>query len=337
MYIHTNKTNGKKYIGMTCDIEKRFGKDGSGYLHKNNKGEYIQPYFARAILKHGWDNFTHEIIKSDLTLEEANQLEDDLIKKYDTQNIEKGYNIRNGGSHGVLSEETKQKLSDTMMGRYDGDKNPFFGKTHSEETIKKMRQNASKLAASYSKEELSEKMRKTALGCYYLCVETGVYYRDAKEAAKAVGVSRNSISGAANGYRKTSGGYHWKKFPKETRKGYKDDITSEEIKEIILASSIKEESAVPEKKKSRKKTEEQKEHMRKIMTGRVMTEEHKRNIGKAHAPYEYVCIETGEKYYSAGEAERQTGIAKASIQRAANGQQMTAGGYHWKKNLKKNS
>ena len=41
------------------------------------------------------------------------------------------------------------------------------------------------------------------------------------------------------------------------------------------------------------------------------------------------CIETGEIYSSAYEANRQLGIRKASIIHCCHGKQQTAGGYHW--------
>lgn len=65
------------------------------------------------------------------------------------------------------------------------------------------------------------------------------------------------------------------------------------------------------------------------MKGREFSEEHKKNIGKSHSSFTYVCVETGKEYYSSGEAMKDTGIDKASIRRAANGQQKVAGGLHW--------
>lgn len=91
IYKHTNKINGKCYIGQTCqNPEKRWCKHGSGYKKKQKK-------FWNAIEKYGWDNFTHDILYTGLTLEEANKLERELIKKYNS--IANGYNISEGGSN----------------------------------------------------------------------------------------------------------------------------------------------------------------------------------------------------------------------------------------------
>ena len=79
------------------------------------------------------------------------------------------------------------------------------------------------------------------------------------------------------------------------------------------------------------KTDKQKKHMSEVMKNIKKDEKWRENIGKSHAPFIYVCIETGKEYYSSGEASRDTNIDKASIRRAANGQQKTAGGFHWEK------
>lgn len=126
LYMHTNKINNKKYIGITCHIENRFGKNGSGYLRKKSNGEYNQPLFARAILKYGWDNFEHEVLFSNLTKEEADELENNLIEFYNLRNPKFGYNIKEGSSNGHLSEETKKKLSEIMSKKYQGEGNPFM-------------------------------------------------------------------------------------------------------------------------------------------------------------------------------------------------------------------
>ena len=62
VYKHTNKFNGKVYIGITSQQPEKRWKNGYGY--EGNE------YFYRAIQKYGWnDGFNHEIIVSGLTKE----------------------------------------------------------------------------------------------------------------------------------------------------------------------------------------------------------------------------------------------------------------------------
>ena len=121
VYQHKNKTNGKSYIGITCEtVQKRWGKNGYRYKEK------YQPKFYRAIKKYGWDNFEHNILLSDLTYEEAIQKEKELIEFYDSYN--NGYNNTKGGEgflpgednpmwgkHPIFSEEHKNKIKKTQI------------------------------------------------------------------------------------------------------------------------------------------------------------------------------------------------------------------------------
>ena len=90
VYMHTNKINNKKYIGITC-LDRywdRWRSDGSGYKNQ---------VFGKAIKKYGWDNFNHEILKKVKTEAEAFELEKYYIKKYNSTNKDYGYNISIGG------------------------------------------------------------------------------------------------------------------------------------------------------------------------------------------------------------------------------------------------
>ena len=145
VYMHTNKINGKVYIGQTCKKPEVRWNHGFGYR--------TQKYFWRAIKKYGWDNFEHTILAKNLTKEEADELEISLISIHQSNNHNYGYNITQGGcgSPGItISEDTKRKISESVKKswtderreeysqRCSGENNPNYGKPLSEETRKKI-------------------------------------------------------------------------------------------------------------------------------------------------------------------------------------------------------
>jgi len=74
VYKHTNKINGKVYIGITSIEVKKRWSNGSGYTHND--------CFTKAINKYGWDNFLHEILFDNLSVEQACVIEKKLILEY---------------------------------------------------------------------------------------------------------------------------------------------------------------------------------------------------------------------------------------------------------------
>lgn len=237
IYIHINKINNKVYIGQTCqEPEKRWGTQGSNY--KRN------PYFWSAIQKYGWENFEHNILERNLSLEEANEREQYWIKYYNSTNRNKGYNSQSGGNNYIMSEEQKKKISNALIGkpfseehkknlseaekRRVGELSPFYGKHHSDESKEKMRQ--AKLGTHLTeihKQHISEAVKgenhpnwgkhlsaetKSKIGKGgVICIETGKYYCSSNEAAKDVGLKSGAhIRDVCRGERKTAGKYHWK-------------------------------------------------------------------------------------------------------------------------------
>jgi hypothetical protein len=89
IYKHTNKINGKVYIGQTCQKPERRWQNGRGY-----EGS---PKFWPAIQEFGWDNFTHEIIETNIDSQLlANEREQCWIGQCDSYN--NGYNASLGGT-----------------------------------------------------------------------------------------------------------------------------------------------------------------------------------------------------------------------------------------------
>ena len=111
VYCHISPS-GKRYVGITCRKPQKRWNYGKGYVGND--------YFTKAIEKYGWDSFEHIILYEGLTLDEASDMEIQLIREWDTTNRKKGYNLDLGGHHGrkVLSEETKRKIGDAHRGRY---------------------------------------------------------------------------------------------------------------------------------------------------------------------------------------------------------------------------
>lgn len=111
VYIHINKINNKKYIGITSenDPNKRW-KNGLGYKKQ---------IFYNAIQKYGWNNFQHKILYQNLTEMEAKQKEVELIAFYKTNNNLYGYNQTRGGD--AVPEKNiklKLKISQTLKNYY---------------------------------------------------------------------------------------------------------------------------------------------------------------------------------------------------------------------------
>lgn len=110
VYKHTSPS-GKVYIGITCQNppEKRW-MNGRGYKYNE--------YFSRAISKYSWQNFLHEILIENLTQQEAEQKEIELIAYYKSADRNFGYNLDLGGTGaGKVSEETKRKMSEAGKGK----------------------------------------------------------------------------------------------------------------------------------------------------------------------------------------------------------------------------
>lgn len=89
IYKITNKLNNRCYIGQTTDVKRRFSEHKArGYGRENS-------ILYRAFDKYGLDNFTFEVIESDI--ENYNEREKYWIAYYNS--YEDGYNMTPGGEN----------------------------------------------------------------------------------------------------------------------------------------------------------------------------------------------------------------------------------------------
>ena len=209
VYKYTLKDTDKVYIGQTSmSIQQRAGSQGHRYKGCNK--------FYNAIQKYGWDNFECEILAENLTLEEANKLEDEYILKYNS--IENGFNINRGGRNHLWTEEQRQQMRERNL----GEKNPNYGKPRSEETKKKISK-ANSIALrgkKHTKEQLKKMSQSHKKDIPIICIETGIIYNCPSDAAVGIGKTPrngNHITEVCQGKRKTAYKFHWKYLEKDKK------------------------------------------------------------------------------------------------------------------------
>ena len=212
VYQHKNKINGKVYIGITSQkLERRWGSQGCNYKSS--------PHFYSAIQKYGWDNFEHNILFADLTKEQACLKEQELIKEYNSMNREFGYNSTSGGDIFTMNEETKQKISQAMIGNQNSlghscseekkekISNAQKGRKFTEEHKQKLSEAAKNRHVPCSEEKkqiLKEKSHKKSV----YCEELDKIFESVQECSRQLGIPATSVSKLCNGRGKTLKGYH---------------------------------------------------------------------------------------------------------------------------------
>ena len=189
VYVHINKINGKRYVGITSQkVEYRWDY-GNGY--KNNK------YFTAAIQKYGWDNFEHIVLYNNLCKQDAVEKEIELIAKWNTKDRRFGYNLTDGGEgiHGYDPPEELRKLWSDLR----------RGTKRSAETKARM-----SLSSSFRRPEIQQKSIESA---YTLDGEYVQTFNSIVEAGNTLGLSnaqRKHITDCCKGSRKSAGNYIWK-------------------------------------------------------------------------------------------------------------------------------
>lgn len=222
IYKLTNVINNKIYIGSTCSFKDRKSK------HKNRKNNTM---ISRAIFKYGWENFTFEILEycEKDKLIEREKYYFDLLKPFKENN---GYNIlrnpiKNGWINASHSEESKKKMSESKKGiipwnkgkkgvqicsdetrqlysdQRRGENNSFYGKTHSEETKKKISRRNKGSDHSYEYKSVVQIDKNT-----FEVIKIWDSISDVYKFFNVINFS--NISKVCNGKQKTAFGFIWK-------------------------------------------------------------------------------------------------------------------------------
>ena len=204
VYKHTSPS-GKVYIGITKYNPTKRWQNGKGY-HKNS-------YFWKAICKYGWDSFSHEIIASLLSKEDAAAMEVALIAEHKSNDPEYGYNITAGGEVNILPRSSLEKISEK-------NKRIVFTDEHRRkisEARKKLLAEHPEKAASRKGYKMTEEQKKILCEASRKvrskkveCVETGAVYSSMTEASRATGANLSSLSEMLHGKQKSAAGFTWR-------------------------------------------------------------------------------------------------------------------------------
>lgn len=174
VYKHTSPSN-KIYIGITSKEPKERWMSGYGYRRND--------HFNKAIKKYGWENILHEVLYTNLTQEEAETKERELIAKYKSNNRKYGYNNDNGGIYGGCKKTEEEKLHQSQ------DKKEKWARPEYRKMV------LEKLVAKH--------------GLKVKCIETGKKYKSLTEASKDINGYARKIKQCCNGIIDTYRGCHW--------------------------------------------------------------------------------------------------------------------------------
>lgn len=129
IYCYTNKQNGKKYVGQTNNIKRRYKQHKEDSFTNYNDARYNQAIHC-AIRKHGLDNFDFEILEvlENKTSEEVNERETYWIREKSSL-APNGYNLK------AIGEANRGRNSSSLS---DADKNEIRRRLREKESIREI-------------------------------------------------------------------------------------------------------------------------------------------------------------------------------------------------------
>jgi len=132
IYCITNTINCKLYIGQSVKgAERRFYE----HVYDAKMGYMKCPHLYSAIRKYGSEHFAFKTLFFVNSQQKADELEIDLIAKYET--CKNGYNVALGGAGGMLGHKHSEKSRKRMSERQMGSSNYWYGVKQPQEMVEK--------------------------------------------------------------------------------------------------------------------------------------------------------------------------------------------------------
>jgi group I intron endonuclease len=238
IYAIVNIANGKRYIGKSVKIEKRWASHLS-LLRRKERSEDCNRHLFNAFKSYGEDSFKFEYIE-ELEVSDPLLAQKELywMLYYNTVDRRFGYNLRlDTSTKCIVSEETKELIRVNNVGK----NNPNYGNKWSEDQKVKASEIAKHLHSSgrYSSEEtrrkhsvatkkfweenpeIKEQMRKNVsksktIFSIYQYTKEGILVREWNSMLEVIEENpdyfRIAIYNCMNGHKKSYRGFIWKKF-----------------------------------------------------------------------------------------------------------------------------
>ena len=202
VYKITNKINGKSYIGQTTRrLSKRWWEHQKGHTNSILK---------LAIVKYGKDSFSLETLAVATNIDLLNSLEEAYIESFETM-APSGYNLKTGGLNCTYSKTSREKMSRSAKGRIPWNK----GKSGllSEESRRKISEGQLGRKRGPISEVTRERMSMAAKGRMRPVIAwsatTSWYFRSVSEASK-FGFQHSNIFATIKGRKKQYKGFFWR-------------------------------------------------------------------------------------------------------------------------------
>ena len=221
--------SGKSYIGQSVDLQKRKG----AFLYFGDR--YGGQKINRARKKYNNKRYWKYKVLEYCSIDKLDERERYYINLYDT--INNGYNCESGGNENkIVSDETKQKMSEAMKGENNpmygkhlteehksklseakkGEKNPMYRKHLTEEHKSKLSEakkgENNPMYGKHCDDKTKDKLRlwhNKAVVQYTKEGEFVAEYESALIAKEKTGINNSDIGACCRGIQKTAGGFKW--------------------------------------------------------------------------------------------------------------------------------
>ena len=297
VYMHTNKINGKKYIGITSKRPNQRWRNGKGY----EPGQY----FYNAIMKYGWDSFSHDILFSGLSEEDAKQKEIQLISEYNTTCELYGYNLTRGGDGALgrtMSDDTKKKIG-----------NANRGNKLSHESRKRISESLlgnTRAKGHRHTEDVKKKISDSLVGN-----TNAKGFKHTEETRSKMSKSHIGIEFSESRRKKISDANRGRVMSDETKRKISESKTGKTHKGCVMSDSAKNKMSMSKKEL----------FLNEPWRADEISKRNKIKVDKLSTSGDFICT-----YDSALDASIDCGVDNSSIAKACKGKVKTAGGYMWR-------